>query len=171
MKKGKFIRTNFQIRVPKIHLIDETGKSLGIIETEKARNIAFEKGLDLVEIVPHKSPPICKIMDFGKYKYQQEKSRKKQQKLSKSSEETKEIRLSLNISDHDLEIKKKRASRFLAKNCKIRIFLKLTGREFRFLDRAREILENFANRTDGQIEIPFKKEGNILSIVIAPAKK
>ena len=123
-------------------MIDETGQQIGIIETDRALQMAKEKELDLVEVNPKASPSICKILDYGSYLYQQEKAKKKQ-KAKQKKIEVKGIRLSLKIGQHDLEMRKSQALSFFEKGDKVKIEMILRGRERAFLNRARTIMEDF----------------------------
>lgn len=125
-----------------MQVIDEKGKNLGVLDTYKAVQIARERELDLVEIAPTAKPPVCKITEFGKYKYQQAKKEQKQ-KAKQKKVEVKGIRIGLSTSSHDLEYKAKRAEKFLTEGNKVRIEIKLKGREKAHQDLAREKLNNF----------------------------
>lgn len=127
--------------------------------------LAYEKSLDLVEVGPNARPPVCKLADWGKYKYELEKKQNKQKTKGKSPE-LKEIRLSLKISQHDFDFKAERAKEFLARGDKVRIFLKLIGREMMFQEKVRELMERFRQATDGKYEqIPTKLGRNFSAII------
>ncbi len=133
---------NEYIRIPKVQVVDETGKSLGVLDTYKAVQLARERGLDLVEIAPTAKPPVCKITDLGKYKYQQAKKERKQ-KAKQKKIEVKGVRIGLSTSSHDLEHKAKQAEEFLTEGNKVRIEIKLRGREKAHQGLAREKLNDF----------------------------
>jgi len=163
-------RVNNQIRISPIRLIDEKGLNLGIVETYQALEIAKERGLDLVEIAPLAQPPVCRIIDFGKYQYQ--KSRQgKGQKTKQKITEVKGIRISLRISRHDLETKAKQTEKFLQKGNKIRIEIVLKGREksFQFQNLAKEKLQEFIQLIPVEvfIEREIKREGRGFNVIIA----
>lgn len=151
--KRKFIRANEQIRVPKVRVIDENGKNLGILDTPKALEITKEKGLDLVEVSANVQPSICKIIDYGKYQYTQEKKERKQKAKQKKSE-LKGIRIGFSTSSHDLETKIKQIEKFLKQGHKVRIEMRLRGRERAHKDLAGEKIESFLE----MIPLEFKKE-------------
>lgn len=136
------LRVNEQIRLPQVLLIDETGKQMGTIATSEALKRAREAGLDLVEVAPNLKPPVCKIIDYGKYQYEQEKSQSQQRKKNKTREE-KEMRLSLGINEHDLLVKSKKVDQFLNKQHKVRITVRFKGREIAHPELGKQILDKF----------------------------
>lgn len=148
-------------------LIDEQGQSLGTTSREQALILAHTKNLDLVEVGPHAKPPVVKLVNWGKFKYQLEKKEKK----SKSKGGTlKEIKLSLKIGAHDLETKSKRAKEFLEEGNKVGVFMQLYGREQMFAEQARSLLIKFKDEIGGQFEDPITRLGNRLSAVIVRKK-
>lgn len=163
--KKTFQRVNYLIRVPRVFLIDDTGKAVGDIETSKAMELAEEKNLDMVEVDSDKNPPICKLMDYGKFVYKQERTEKKQKTKS-----LKETRISLKISQHDEDIKAQKTKKFLEKGHSVRISMFLRGRENIFASEAFEKIKRFANQFSNiakTIGAPAK-QGNIISITINP---
>ena len=147
------IKANEYIRATQIQLIDETGKNLGITETAKGLEMAQERGLDLVEISSKTDPPICKIIDKGKYQYIQEKKEKKQKAKQKTAD-LKEIRIGYTTSLHDSEIKAKQIEGFLKDGHKVKIEIRLRGRERAFGQMAKEKLEKFLEL----ISVEYKRE-------------
>lgn len=150
-------------------MIDEKGQKLGIIDREKALEIARERNYDLVEVSANNDNPVCRLMDYGKYKYQQFKKEQKQKKNTRQKE-IKNIRLSARIEDHDFAVKLKQSEKFLNKGHKIKIILMLKGREITHSERGLNMIENFMNSlTDF-----FKdKEGptqerNIIQVILIP---
>lgn len=166
MHKRIFI--NNQIRAKKVRLIDSDGNQLGIFDLQEAIEKAREKELDLIEITNKIEPPICKILDYGKYIYWKKK-KEKQRKTAKT--ELKNIRLSFKISEHDLEIRVKAAEKFLKQRHKIRIEMVLKGREKNLIDFAKEkinkFLESLKKSIPFKIEKELKKEARGLTIIIA----
>jgi len=153
-----------------VRLIDAKGKNLGIFRLEEALQKARENGLDLILITQNTTPPVCKITDYGKYIYQkQKKERKKENK--ERSDELKNIRVGFNISDHDMQIRVKMAKNFLKKGYKVRIEMKLRGREKRLIDFAKEkikkFLEALQNSTPIKIEKELKRAPRGLTIIVA----
>jgi len=140
--KKKLIRTNEMIRTTEVRLIDEKGENVGIVNTSKALNIAKEKGLDLVEISTTAKPPVCKITNYGKYQYIQEKKERKQKAKQKKSE-LKGIRIGFNTGIHDLETRAKQIEKFLKQGHKVRVEMRLKGREKARKAMAKERLNNF----------------------------
>jgi translation initiation factor IF-3 len=145
---------NNQIRAPQVRVIDETGKQLGVISSEEALRIAQERNLDLIQVTEKVEPPVCKIGDYGKYLYQEEKKGKSAKKHKGG--ELKGIRLTFNISLHDLETRVRQAEKFLSKGDKVRIELPLRGRQKALGNFAKEkvgkFLEILKNTTPIKIE-------------------
>ncbi|MFY9378042.1 MAG: translation initiation factor IF-3, partial [Peptococcia bacterium] len=143
MSKSKQ-RVNEEIRAREIRLVSDTGEQLGIMSPKEALQIALQKGLDLVEIAPTAKPPVCKIMDIGKYKYEQSKrereARKKQRIIN-----VKEVKYRPNIEDHDFEVKTKNAIRFLKDGDKVKVTIMFRGREVSHPELGREILDRVAS--------------------------
>lgn len=165
------LRINRQIRAFEVRLIDEDGKQIGIVPLQKALEIAEEKGLDLVEVAPFAKPPVCRILDWGKYRYEQKKKEKQNKGKTK---EVKEIRISFRISQHDLENKLKNAKKFLEKNHKVKIILFLKGREITKNKEAQEKLKNVALMLEefGEIEEgPKNINPKLIYLVIKPKRE
>lgn len=157
---------NEQIRIPRILVIDETGESLGELDTKQAIELAYQKGLDLVLVGPGAQPPVAKIIDFGKFKYEQEKQLKKQKKGSKKTE-LKEIRISLRIGAHDLEVKRNKIIDFLGQGDKVKISLVLSGREMAYKPKAFEALSSFIKSIPNtKLDTPASIERKIISAII-----
>lgn len=165
-------RINEQIRVPQVRVIDETGENLGVLNTLEAIKTAKERGYDLVEVSDKTDPPICKIVDYGKYKYTQEKKEKKQQAHQKKGE-MKGIRIGLTTSPHDLEIRAHQTEKFFKEGHKVRIEMKLRGREKAHGDLAKEKLESFLTMIAGGIkkEEEIKRTPQGISVTICQGKQ
>ncbi len=146
------VRINQWIGISPIRLIDEKGQNLGIVETDKALELAREKGLDLIEIAPTVRPPVCRIMDYGKYQYQKAKE-ERQQKTKQKRIEVKGIRISFRISQHDLETKAKQANKFLDQGHKVRIEMILRGREKGLFEMAKEKLNKFIKLISPEVKV------------------
>lgn len=138
--------------------------------TQQAIELAYEKGLDLVEINPINRPPICKIMDFGKYKYELAK-KEKEAKLSRKENELKEIRLTFKIGDHDIEYKAKQAHDFFDRGNMVKISMRLRGRENAFRDEALKVFDRFAEKAELSFERPPQKAGNQITAMLAAKKE
>jgi translation initiation factor IF-3 len=155
------------IRIRQVRLIDDEGNQLGIVETLDAKRIAAEKGLDLVEVSPDARPPVCKIMDYGKFKYLQKKkehdSRRKQHTV-----QLKEIRLRPKIGDHDVEYKIRKAREFLQDGDKVQINMIFRGREMAHIDVGREVMNDFVKGLEdiAKIERPAKLEGKRMTVIL-----
>ena len=160
---------NEQIRDKEVRLIDENGEQLGIIAGKEAQAMADEKRLDLVKIAPGAKPPVCRIMDYGKYKFDQAKKEKEARKKQKTVD-VKELRLSPSIDIHDVQVKVKKAIEFLKDGDKVKISIRFRGREIGHSRAGLLILENFAKETEefGVIEKDAKMEGRSLVMFLAP---
>lgn len=160
---------NNQIRAPRIRVIDEAGKQLGVISSEEALRIARERNLDLIQVTERVEPPVCRIGDYGKYLYQEEKKNKSAKKHKGG--ELKGIRLTFNISLHDLETRVHQTEKFLNKGDKVRVELPLRGRQKALGDFAKEkvgkFLEILKNTTPIKIERELKREGRGLTMIIS----
>lgn len=166
------VRINRFIRVPEIRLIDAAGEQLGVYVTTKAMELAQDQGLDLVEISPNAKPPVCKIMDYGKYKYLQTK-KQKEAKKHQVVIVVKEIKFRPNTDQHDFEFKLKNIERFLEAGNKVKVTIRFRGREMAYKDRARDTLKKIAESVVelAQPEMEPKMEGRQLTMMLAPVKK
>ncbi|ADC89313.1 translation initiation factor IF-3 [Thermocrinis albus DSM 14484] len=167
-------RINRQIRAKEVRLIDETGKQIGIVPLQEALKIAEERGLDLVEVAPNANPPVCKLLDYGKFLYELRKKEKEARKKQKEhSMEVKDIMMNPRIDEHDLKVKLKHMREFLEDGDKVRVRIRFRGRENlhpELGDRlVQRILEELSDVS--QLESPPKKEGNFLSFALLPKKK
>ncbi|MBP7215686.1 MAG: translation initiation factor IF-3 [Candidatus Omnitrophica bacterium] len=165
----KFIRVNDKIRVSQVRLIGPDGGQLGVVPIQKALEIANQAELDLVEVAPGAVPPVCRVIDFSKFKYDQEKKEREAKKHQKQGR-LKEIRLKPNIDDHDYETKVKQAIGFLNKKDKVKINMFFRGRQMEHVDLGRKVLDRFVidAQSAGTVEKDVNMEGRIMSVVIAP---
>ena len=159
---------NEQIRDREVRLIGADGEQLGIVSSREAQKIADEAGLDLVKIAPNAKPPVCKVIDYGKYRYEQARKEKDAKKKQKTVE-LKEIRLSPNIEANDLNTKMNAAKKFLAKGNKVKITLRFRGREMAHMNASKHILDDFAKQLEdvATVEKAAKLEGRNMSMVLA----
>ncbi len=157
------------IKIPRVRLIDETGKQIGIVSNFEALRIAREKELDLVEIVPTADPPVCKIINYDKYRYQKAKEQESQ-KAKQRKVDIKGIRIGLRTDQNDLIIKKRQAEKFLDKGHKIKIELLLKGREKAHKELAKELLHNFINSIERskKIEQKIQRFPQGMNVIISP---
>ncbi len=164
-------KINYEIRFPEVNLIDENGNPKGTVETKNAIDQAKLLDLDLVLVAEKASPPVAKIMDYGKFKYEQEKAIKKQ-KAQQKNVDTKEVRVTPNISKHDLEIRIERAKDFLSQGNKVKITLRIFGRNLQYAQDKQVIVEDFVKAVSevGEIEERIKKEGNQFLAIIRPKR-
>ena len=162
-------RANAQIRVPEVRVIDENGVNLGVLQTFEAIKEAASRGLDLVEVHPKGDVPTCKIMEYGQFKYEKEKELKKQKAAQKTTE-IKGIRLSARIGQHDLDIRKERAKAFFEKGHKVQVEIILRGREKRFTNLAKDVINQFIKDLNTELEVkaeqPISVQGGKLSVII-----
>jgi translation initiation factor IF-3 len=163
------IRTNYRIRVPEVRVIDADGTQLGVMSSHDAIRLALDKSLDLVEVNPKADPPVCKVMDFGKYKYEQKKSantaRKNTQKV-----EVKEVKVRPKTDEHDLDTKIRHLRRFLEEGNKAKITVRFRGREITHPEKGQEVLDEILQALEGAINVEVKPslEGKQMSMIIAP---
>ena len=158
-------KINFEIRSPKVLLVDENDEKQGIVLTKDALDRANQKGLDLVEVAPNAQPPVCKLMDYNKHIYHLKKKKKHNESLNRTEDH--EIRISPNIMDRDLEIKAKKAKEFLEENCKVKIQVKLEGRE-RYIPN---IVSETANRLATMLKDCSKMEYAGGQYILVPFKQ
>ncbi|MDD5653405.1 MAG: translation initiation factor IF-3 [Candidatus Omnitrophica bacterium] len=160
---------NERIRVPQVRLIGPDGGQLGVVTIQKALELANQHELDLVEVAPLASPPVCRIIDFSKFKYDQEKKEREAKKHQKQGR-LKEIRIKPNIDPHDYQTKLKQAVAFLNKKDKVKINLFFRGRQMEHMDLGRKILDKFITDTQNcaQMEKEPVLEGRVISLVLSP---
>jgi len=163
---------NRQIRVPNVRLIDKDGKQLGIVATSEAMKMAERDNLDLVEVAANANPPVCKIIDYGKYRYQQTK-KDKESKKAQHQVKIKEIKVKPNTDDHDLQTKLKRARDFIEKGNKVRVTCMFRGREMAHPEVGRRIVQKVIDElSDIATPEAFPKQmGRNLSVTLAPGVK
>jgi len=164
-------RINDAIRVPRVRLIDDDGTQLGIKTSDEARQHAYAKGLDLVEVAAQADPPVAKVMDYGKYRYEQEQKAKLARK-HQSQIQVKEIKLRPKIGVHDYETKKGHVVRFLNQRAKVKVTIMFRGREQLHPERGRTLLMRLAEdvKEIGQIESPPLQDGRNMVMVLGPTK-
>ncbi len=160
---------NGQIEVREVRLIDETGDNVGVVATEDAIDRAENVGLDLVEISPNADPPVCKILDFGKFKYQAQKRANEARKKQKTIE-VKEIKMRPNIDQHDYDVKMRSMLKFLGEGDKVKVTLRFRGREMAHQNLGMRVLERVRDDLDeiSKVEQFPKMEGRQMTMVISP---
>lgn len=166
------LRVNDRIRISPVRLITEDGEQAGIVPTDEARAIAEESGLDLVEVAPNSRPPVCKIMDYGKYKY--ELARKaREAKRNQHVIHIKEIKLRPKIEDHDFGFKMRHALRFLEEGDKVKFTLRFRGRENTHPELGERVLNRVKNTVAelAVVEADIRREGRVMTMVVAPRAK
>ncbi|NLL43644.1 MAG: translation initiation factor IF-3 [Firmicutes bacterium] len=166
---SKELRVNDAIRAREVRVVDANGDQLGIMSAREALSIAGDRGLDLVEVAPNAKPPVCRIMDYGKHRYEQskrDKAAKKKQKVTN----VKEIRMSPKIDDHDFEVKLRAAERFIKAGDKVKVSVRFRGREIVHSDLAKTKLNKLAEQLKdfAMVERPPKLEGRQMIAVLAP---
>ena len=164
-------RSNEEINVPQVQLIDAEGENHGAVDTEKALEMAREAGLDLVEISTNNNPPICKILDFGKYKYQAQKKAADQRKKQKT-QDVKEIKMRPNIDTHDYEVKMRSVKKFLEEGDKVKLTLRFRGREMAHLELGMELLQKVKEDISdiSKVDQEPKLEGRQMMMMVSPLK-
>ena len=162
-------RVNEKIRASEIRLIGADGENVGVVSPDRAMDMADEAGLDLVEISPNANPPVCKIMDYGKFKYEQQKRESEARKKQKIIE-VKEVKFRPNTDTHDYEVKMRNVFKFLENGDKVKVTLRFRGREMAHQNLGRELLERVAEDTKdvGKVENMPKMEGRQMIMMIGP---
>ena len=162
-------RVNREIRIREVQLIDQTGSNLGVIPTFEALKLAEEAGLDLVEVAPNSSPPVCKILDYGKYKFLEQKKAAEARKNQKIVE-VKEIKLRPGIDDHDYDVKMKAMKRFFEEGDKVKVTLRFRGREMAHQDLGAKLLDRVKDDVGpiAKVEQDPKMEGKQMIMILAP---
>ncbi|MGH7458989.1 MAG: translation initiation factor IF-3 [Longimicrobiaceae bacterium] len=164
-------RVNDQIRVSPVRLISSEGDQMGIFAVDRAREMAAEEELDLVEVAPMARPPVCRIMDYGKFRYEEQRkareARKKQHHV-----QIKEVKMRPGIEDHDFEFKVRHARRFLGEGNKVKATMMFRGRQMTHPELGREVLDRFVEVISdvGKVESNPQMEGRTMTMIIAPAK-
>lgn len=166
---SKETAVNEQIDFKEVRLIGPDGAQVGIVSSEKALNVAYDADLDLVCISPNANPPVCKIMDYNKYKFEQAK-REKEARKNQKTVEIKEIRLGLGIGDHDFETKGKHAREFLTAGNKVKVSIRFRGREMGHPEIGLEVMNRFAEYCSevAVVEKPAKRDGRNMLMFLAP---
>lgn len=166
------MRVNRQIRAPRVRLIDHEGNQVGVVTIMDAQRKAEDAKLDLVEISPKAQPPVCKIVDYGKFRYEQAK-KEKEHKRSQQQSKLKEVKMKPNIDTHDYDTKLRRARDFLEKGHKVRVTCMFRGREMAHPEVGRRVMQQFVKDLEeiSQVEAFPKMMGRMLTMVIAPGVK
>lgn len=165
-------RVNERIRIREVRLIDEAGEQVGIIQTRDALDMARERGLDLVEVAPNAVPPVCRLMDYGKFKYEQSR-KERESRRNQHVIELKEVRIRPKIDEHDLETKGRQAARFLDAGDKVKLTVLFRGREMAHPDIGRGLLDQLADllRPHGAVESAPRLEGRAMVMFMNPLKQ
>lgn len=168
----RFIRMNDRIRAKEIRVIDADGNQLGVIAPYDALKRAREQNLDLVEISPNAVPPVCRIMDYGKFLYEQEKKERAAKKNQKQIV-LKEVKFSVNVDEHDYVTKRNHVLRFLSEGDKVKASLRFRGREMAHQNLGREVLDRLVKEVGdkGIVEFRPRMEGNTMHVIMAPPKQ
>ncbi len=166
----KDLLINEEINLKEVRVIGEDGEAIGIMSSDQALKIAYEKGFDLVLMAAQANPPVCRIMNYGKYRYERDK---KEKEAKKQTIETKEIQLSCRIDTHDFETKARHAQKFLQSGNKVRVVMRFKGREMSHMAIGQEIMQKFRDTCSefGTVDKAPVLDGRILSMVVAPIKQ
>lgn len=168
----KEFRKNDDIRISEVFLIDEAGEKRGVMSTDDAQALAEQAGLDLVEVAPNARPPVAKIMDYGKLRYEEERQQRKGKGKAKKAGELKGIRLTVKIGDHDMMTRVKSGQKFLDQGHKLKIELQLRGREKAHPERAGQVIERYIELLEREVNIeqPVKRQGGRFSSIVSNKK-
>jgi translation initiation factor IF-3 len=168
-QRGYQIRVNHRIRVPEVRVIAADGSMLGVLQTHEALRMAQEQSLDLVEVNPKAEPPVCKILDFGKYKYE-EKKKQAQARRNQAVVEIKEVKLRPKTDDHDIDFKVKASRRFIENGHKVKFTVRFRGREITHPEKAHEQLDIILKQLEdiANIETRPMMEARAMSVIVAP---
>jgi len=163
---------NEEITVPEVRLVGEDGEQLGIVSIDTAQNLSIDRGFDLVRTAPKAAPPVCRIMDYGKFRFEQDK-REKEAKKKQQTVEIKEIQLSCSIGDHDFQTKLNHAFRFLKDGNKVKVCVRFKGREMRHTEIGMDVIMRFAEAASECAQIDKKPvlEGRNLTLFLSPVKQ
>jgi len=170
---SKELRTNRSIRVREVRLIDDKGEQRGIVPTPEALRIASDAGLDLVEVSPNAIPPVCKLLDYGKFKFEQEKRNKESKKRQKTLR-LKEIRMQPKIDKHDLEFKTKHIREFLEEGYKVKVTIRFRGRELAHKELGKDVLDRILDLLGAgvyHLDKHAAMEGRTMSMYLSPDSK
>jgi len=159
---------NHQIQASELRIIDEEGKNFGVLKREEALHLAIDKGLDLIEVAPTAQPPVAKIMEYGKYLYQEQKKAREGRKGQKT--ETKQVRFTVRTSGNDLTLRAKQVDAFLAKRHKVRILMTMKGREKSLRDFANKRLQNFLSMIAQPYKVDQEPKGTPMGILMVIGK-
>jgi len=164
------VRRNQQIKIPEVRLIDQNGDQVGVMATDEARGLAAEAGLDLVEISPKASPPVCKIMDYGKFKFElakkNQQAKKKQKKI-----QLKEVKFRPNTDEGDFQVKLKNLRKFIDQGNKVKVTIMFRGRELAHRELGSEMLDRLVEELKDEVVVeqrPAKMEGRFMIMLLAP---
>jgi translation initiation factor IF-3 len=165
-------RVNERIRIREVRLIDDEGRQIGIIPTREALEMARERGLDLVEVAPNASPPVCRLMDYGKFRYEQSR-KERDSRRNQHVIKLKEVRIEPKIGDHDLETKGRQAAKFLDAGDKVKLTVLFRGRSITHPELGKELLERLAVQLQdhGLIEQSARMEGRTMTMHMAPLRQ
>ena len=168
-QRGPQIRINHRIRVPEVRVIGADGEMLGVMATHEALRLAAESGLDLVEVNPKAEPPVCKVLDFGKFKYE-EKKKVAEQRRKQAVVEIKELKLRPKTDDHDLDTKLRHGRRFIEAGYKVKITVRFRGREIAHPEEAQKQLDYLVHHMEdvANVEVRPSMEGKSMTLIVAP---
>ncbi len=166
-----FVRVNQKIRAREVRVIDADGKQVGVMLTGQALGLAQQRGMDLVEVAPSANPPVCKVVEYGKFKYEQEK-REREARKHQHADKLKEIKLRLNIDDHDYETKLKHMREFLRDGIKVKVSLFFRGRETSHAEFGDKLMQRVLNDLTGvcHVEVPPRLLGRTIHMMLGPVR-
>jgi len=167
----QFVRVNQKIRAREVRVIDPEGKQVGVMPTSQALSLAQQYGMDLVEIAPNANPPVCKVVEFGKFKYEQEK-REREARKHQHADKLKEIKIRLNIDEHDYQTKLKHMREFLSDAMKVKVSLFFRGRETAHSEFGLDLMQRVLNDLSGacHVEVPPRLQGRTIHMILGPVR-
>ncbi len=166
-------RVNERIRAHEVRVIGPDGKQYGIMRTSDALDLAYSMGLDLVEVAPHERPPVAKILDYGKLKYEEKVRKRRNRDGKKQASEPKEISVRPRIDEHDLQVKLKRMREFLEEGRKVKVKMMFRGREMKYVDKGEEVMKRIIDELSdiSVVDVPIKREGRFMTMMLRSTVK
>ncbi|ADK84199.1 translation initiation factor IF-3 [Desulfarculus baarsii DSM 2075] len=169
MAKEQRVRVNESVRAPQVRLISADGEQLGVVSADQALKIAQEAGLDLVEVAPNAAPPVCRVMDYGKYKYEQAK-KLQEAKKKQAQTQVKEVKMRPKIDENDFQVKMRNVQRFLEERNRVKVTVQFRGREIAYAEAGERLLARVAETVQemASVDAPPSRMGRLMHMILAP---
>jgi len=163
------VRVNESVRAPQVRLISADGEQLGVVSADQALKIAQEAGLDLVEVAPNAAPPVCRVMDYGKYKYEQAK-KLQEAKKKQAQTQVKEVKMRPKIDENDFQVKMRNVQRFLEERNRVKVTVQFRGREIAYAEAGERLLARVAENVQemASVDAPPSRMGRLMHMILAP---